>query len=53
MISVISAFTLYLSGFVVYGVFKSIQEYQLEQEKEKRWDRYQKRQTWNLGRTLS
>lgn len=53
MISVISAFTLYLSGFVVYGVFKSIQEYQLEQDKENRWKRYQERQTWSLARTLS
>lgn len=53
MISVISAFTLYLSGFVVYGVFKSIQDYQLEQDKEKRWDRYQQRQTWSLAKTLS
>ena len=53
MISVISAFTLYLSGFVVYGVFKSIQEYQLECEKENRWKRYQERQTWSLARTIS
>jgi len=53
MISVISAFTLYLSGFVVYGVFKSIQDYQLEKEKENRWKRYQERQTWSLARTLS
>jgi hypothetical protein len=53
MISVISAFTLYLSGFVVYGVFKSIQDYQLEQEKENRWKRYQERQTWSLAKTLS
>jgi hypothetical protein len=53
MISVISAFTLYLSGFVVYGVFKSIQEYQLEQDKENRWKKYQERQTWSLARTLS
>jgi len=53
MISVISAFTLYLSGFVVYGVFKSIQDYQLQIEKENRWKRYQERQTWSLARTLS
>jgi len=53
MISVISAFTLYLSGFVAYGVFKSIQDYQLQKEKEKRWKRYQARQNWSLARTLS
>lgn len=53
MFSVISAFAVYLSGFVVYGVFKSIQEYQLEQEKENRWKRYQERQTWILAKSLS
>ena len=53
MISVISAFTIYLSGFIVYGVFKSIQDYQIQQEKDNRWDEYQKRQRWNLAKTLS
>lgn len=53
MISVISAFTIYLSGFIVYGVFKSIQDYQLQIEKDNRWDEYQKRQRWSLAKTIS
>ena len=53
MISIISAFTIYLSGFVVYGVFKSIQEHHEQYKKEQRWVEYQKRQTWSLARTLS
>lgn len=53
MITALSVFCVYLGGIMIYGFASTIKKHHEEYEKEQRWIRYQKRNQWSLGRTLS
>ena len=53
MITALSVFAVYLGGVIIYGFVSTIKNHHDEYEKEQRWIRFQKRNQWSLGRTLS